>query len=489
MPTSRAQRGLKASVDPQINERIERKRVQNRISQRCAREKKAAQRLHMAEFRDLVKNSARDTQGSNTVIFNAYVELLQENERLSEALLTMRKKLLSISNNSASVADDPIFESILNRQKKEKASPEFQARELDSNLLQSDHNLTASLGMSQMEQNPIQSFEFPISCEDVSIWDLINLPGPLSCSLGAGNSISGSCNPLALPSVIGSELSDRLFDHEGRMSSMCITDCIEIACVVYKCEELHLPIVSQITSPASLKPLKDQYKDWVSQELIDRTSKVAIQAMTSWTGLTKYVNSTGTHELMESIMRWRFAPTSKNLAAIQKLFRPTPMQENCTHSAVIDMVPWPELREYFLTLDSKNLDTAIWDTVLNIVIDLPQLQMSLNVFDMVCNAIVRAPDTPVISESELRGKLQGRESKCSVGDQAFFYRLWLDIVHRMASVDPDVVTNSNDVNQQRRALLVRNLEVDRWPDWRLSGNFTSIYPLSQEQITACSLLA
>jgi hypothetical protein len=185
---------------------------------------------------------------------------------------------------------------------------------------------------------------------------------------------------------------------------------------------------------------------------------------------------------MESVMRWRFAPTPEYLVAVQEPFRPTAIQQDCTHSSVIDLVNWPELRSYLLTMDSRiELDSAIRDTVLHTVIDLPQLGVSLSVFDLYYNAIGRTSGTPAISQQELREKMEGRGSKYSADDHAIFCRLWLDILHRMASADEDVTTDFSNVNQQRREILVRNLEVNRWPDWRLSRQYTSMYPLFQYQ--------
>jgi hypothetical protein len=59
----------------------------------------------MEVFRNMVKKSATATaHETNTADVNAYIELMEENERLSEALLRIRKKLLSISNSTATIA-------------------------------------------------------------------------------------------------------------------------------------------------------------------------------------------------------------------------------------------------------------------------------------------------------------------------------------------------------------------------------------------------
>ncbi|KAI2484275.1 hypothetical protein Ptr902_03215 [Pyrenophora tritici-repentis] len=95
------------------DEKSQRKRVQNRISQRCSREKKLTQNRNIANFIELVKKAQTGSHENNTVLVNAYAELMQENDQLNEALLRMRKKLLSISNSSEAAANDPIFEKLL----------------------------------------------------------------------------------------------------------------------------------------------------------------------------------------------------------------------------------------------------------------------------------------------------------------------------------------------------------------------------------------
>ncbi|KAG9383771.1 BRLZ domain containing protein [Pyrenophora tritici-repentis] len=117
------------------DEKSQRKRVQNRISQRCSREKKLTQNRNIANFIELVKKAQTGSHENNKVLVNAYAELMQENDQLNEALLRMRKKLLSISNSSEAAAsmwffpshankwrgqfvtdvtqDDPIFEKLL----------------------------------------------------------------------------------------------------------------------------------------------------------------------------------------------------------------------------------------------------------------------------------------------------------------------------------------------------------------------------------------
>lgn len=97
--------------------RASRKRAQNRLSQRCAREKKrlVEQRKRLALVDD---NRTADTDGEviagDTERFRAaYVDVVRENEELTAALLTTRKKLLSLSTAAAAAAEHPVFRRIL----------------------------------------------------------------------------------------------------------------------------------------------------------------------------------------------------------------------------------------------------------------------------------------------------------------------------------------------------------------------------------------
>lgn len=87
-----------------IGSRADRKRVQNRISQQCVREKRAAKTKHLELLADVLQAGDGKQGKSREALVNAQLEMLRENEELKEALLRLRKKFLSLSTAAAAAA-------------------------------------------------------------------------------------------------------------------------------------------------------------------------------------------------------------------------------------------------------------------------------------------------------------------------------------------------------------------------------------------------
>lgn len=62
------------------NDKVNGKRAQNRISQRCAREKKLTENRNMSTFVDLLKRTRTGTKEGETTLVDAYMALMEENE-------------------------------------------------------------------------------------------------------------------------------------------------------------------------------------------------------------------------------------------------------------------------------------------------------------------------------------------------------------------------------------------------------------------------
>ena len=89
-----------------------RKRAQNRTSQQCLREKNLAYVRNLEETVQLLRSAAAASndngcgggQDRYTVLLEAHLKQMKENQTLREALLRLRKKLLSMSNAAAAAA-------------------------------------------------------------------------------------------------------------------------------------------------------------------------------------------------------------------------------------------------------------------------------------------------------------------------------------------------------------------------------------------------
>jgi hypothetical protein len=89
-------------------DRANRRRTQNRISQQCIREKAQARTRQLEALSEMVKPIMQTSYSSGEESRSALIEhqlaLIEENKELREALLEMRKKLLSLSSASSAIA-------------------------------------------------------------------------------------------------------------------------------------------------------------------------------------------------------------------------------------------------------------------------------------------------------------------------------------------------------------------------------------------------
>ena len=96
-----------------------RKRAQNRTSQQCLREKNLAYVRSLEDTVQLLQSAIAsdndDTEGQQdryTKLLEAHLKQMKENQALRDALLRLRKKLLSFSNAAAAAAGttrEPLF--------------------------------------------------------------------------------------------------------------------------------------------------------------------------------------------------------------------------------------------------------------------------------------------------------------------------------------------------------------------------------------------
>lgn len=84
-----------------------RKRAQNRISQQCRRERDSAKAWYLQNSLAAIQSaSSLNNKDQYSVLLQAYLELIDENESLRETVLGFRKRFLSLSNAAATAAGD-----------------------------------------------------------------------------------------------------------------------------------------------------------------------------------------------------------------------------------------------------------------------------------------------------------------------------------------------------------------------------------------------
>ncbi|OCK82351.1 hypothetical protein K432DRAFT_424234 [Lepidopterella palustris CBS 459.81] len=132
-----ASREEEAKEKARHQDRINRRRTQNRISQQCVREKAQAHAKQLQALTEMVKpimdNDGASDMSSQKALMRNQLALIDENKELREALLQMRKKLLSLSSAAASVAEHPIFSQVLSRSSGKGKSKASCSRDPDAN--------------------------------------------------------------------------------------------------------------------------------------------------------------------------------------------------------------------------------------------------------------------------------------------------------------------------------------------------------------------
>ncbi|PZD30541.1 BRLZ domain containing protein [Pyrenophora tritici-repentis] len=248
------------------DEKSQRKRVQNRISQRCSREKKLTQNRNIANFIELVKKAQTGSHENNKVLVNAYAELMQENDQLNEALLRMRKKLLSISNSSEAAANDPIFEKLLEPKGNQRHDLGLSNYAGHDSLLEGD-----DIERENRVGDPFGAFSREI---DYDFLDHFVMPTP--CDFPDGPARNVSFFRTLSPSPPTFAAPNSLIGSFGRLSYVRMMDALEKACMIYLCEELDVQHDStKLHEPATLLDLKLRCMNIASSKMVHDLAAVA----------------------------------------------------------------------------------------------------------------------------------------------------------------------------------------------------------------------
>jgi hypothetical protein len=90
-------------------DQINRRKTQNRISQRCVREKARAHAKQIESLSTIIKSTGdpsglADLPARYQALLTSHLSLLEMNKDLSDALLRMRKKLFSLSTAAGGAA-------------------------------------------------------------------------------------------------------------------------------------------------------------------------------------------------------------------------------------------------------------------------------------------------------------------------------------------------------------------------------------------------
>ncbi|KAF4945235.1 hypothetical protein FGADI_12095 [Fusarium gaditjirri] len=441
----------------------ERKRAQNRISQQCLREKNLTYIRNLEETIELLQKVATDSdsQGRYSVLLDAHLKLIAENRKLEDALLRLRKKLLSFGQAATAAADDEVFDSIFRRRDAENLeaqqptpSTELVNHETPSALHPAINNQTFQ--NIQEQANP-QTNIF----KDASFLLDLSMTGQEHEELTQSTMKPG--DTFIDPAI--SSLSPR--------SLLFVPNQLSITSV---------SIFGSGLLGACNRHL-DKLKDSRNHaEVVHKIVKTAVRFFMRCVGLESYAYGLNAAQYIERVISWRLGIDSKNSVPLP--FRPTPLQsKNPTHFWGIDLFNWPEIRDQ-LVLDAEfiDFDELLKDLVLHSVIEPANHRVAVNVLDIFENQVLRrrqhqkAPSRSYVKDPSWTLFHIGPElgewysSEHDIVEEAIFQELDRQISTVAPSPDggPMEESQANDI--------AKFLGLDDFGEWKLSKDFALKYP-------------
>ncbi|KAJ5949901.1 hypothetical protein N7454_001485 [Penicillium verhagenii] len=299
---------------------LDKKRTQNRTSQKCLRERKQAHTRHLESLAELMmvsQNDGDDLHKRNEALVACNLKLIEQNRQLQDALFRMKKKLMGLSNMATAAADDEVFHVLLKKDDSNKPTERSESSDVDvthgfditkgeapATPSRSDGAQTSALACDEFtatDHSASQRLEIPKVCED------------LSTTFGS-------------PTFL-----------------------------------MPKPLMQPLNFASTLK--KPGFK-CVPTLMVKQLMK-------------------GVFQHMEMVVQWRLTRSLEDRLAIPDPFRPTPLQLNTDYPICIDFLNWPTIRDQLIMQkDDGDFTLLMRDIVMNTVIEFPALNASVNIHDL-----------------------------------------------------------------------------------------------------------
>ncbi|KAF5242140.1 hypothetical protein FANTH_8772, partial [Fusarium anthophilum] len=347
----------------------ERKRAQNRISQQCLREKNITYIRNLEETIELLQKVATgsDPQDRYSVLLDAHLKLIAENRKLEDALLRLRKKLLSFGQAATAAADDEVFDSIFRRRDAENPEVQQSAPRAESVNHETPSGLDPSINHQSFQDISEQANQTDIFKDASFLLDL---------------SMAGQEHDALTPSTMqpGDTFLDPAMSSLSPRSLLFVPNQLSIT---------SMSIFGSRLLGACRRHLDNLSDSENRAHMVDRIIKTAVRFSMRCAGLESYAYGVNGAKYIERVISWRLGIGSKNSVPLP--FRPTPLQsKNPTHFWGIDLFNWPEIRDQLvLEAESTDFDELLRDLVLHSVIEPANHSVAVNVLDIFENQVLR----------------------------------------------------------------------------------------------------
>ncbi|KAF2814666.1 uncharacterized protein BDZ99DRAFT_181925 [Mytilinidion resinicola] len=376
--------------------KVERKRVQNRIAQQHAREKQIARIRELESFVDRIRSAVDEEDAGeddasfmekNPKLTKTFLEVLDENAKLKQSLLRMRKSMISLSTHAADGAGDAIYEKLNfqadDREASETAESTAYLEITPSGLRKQEFQASsAHFGGSRQEfyESIVRdnitgqgSGTFPVITSSATVPTLTKASHHSRQCLDA---LSFSAADDLVPKPVGDlsqPIDPSLHCIETHIPEMSYNTESQLSFHEMMAHEILLqsnpspqqnllhdeaPFFQSYTNQPAEPHTEPQPSDLACSPGLSISSKsssvmenfeqvlsiyisqmqqltealwksllaAAVRVLFSWTQLEEYAQCIGQGRLHESIVRWRLEPTSANREAIRRPFRPTDLQ-------------------------------------------------------------------------------------------------------------------------------------------------------------------
>ncbi|KAL6408898.1 heavy metal translocating p-type atpase [Ilyonectria robusta] len=372
----------------------DKKRAQNRVAQKSFREKQQSRLQYLESFVEAIKSgqATQDEDARYDKLLRSHLELLEENRQLKDNLIGLRQKLTYIGQSASAAAEDSVFDALL----KDHGSERGSAVSPPQNQVEPRHDPTAAV----VVQN--RPHLIPTTSAGYTMYEAARTSSapdsrgkePLSMPSTQAMLPTGFYGHLPkLPSVAGGAetfdaihpLTDPFFlsvDFAPISSKTSFASKVEAGCKRYISE------IAQANSQASAGQLATR-SNFDQAQLIQQIASAGVNVIASFSGLTTYIYGSNFFRCLERILQWRLCNTTEFRMAIPEPFRPTPLQDASTsHPIIIDFITWPSIRDQMiLHQDSLDLDLLCQELTLHAVIEIPEKEIAVGVYDYVQNAM------------------------------------------------------------------------------------------------------
>ncbi|KAF2495878.1 hypothetical protein BU16DRAFT_359558 [Lophium mytilinum] len=150
--------------------------------------------------------------------------------------------------------------------------------------------------------------------------------------------------------------------------------------------------VEQVLGPLEMYPTVNSCNSMTDSHSMTPNVCEWVVSMMSWMNIGRHPERMAMTLLGVLFLTWAIVPSEKNYQAMPPWMRPTPTQIIVPHPAWIDMIPWPEIRDFFIRFADQSHGMEVLQTFVS--------SLSVNWNSLLSNVAVEIPNTNMLALSQ-----------------------------------------------------------------------------------------